>query len=170
VFTDYDRGRVLLQMGRLEEAVEAQRKALDGFRALAAADPKIAEYRFDVGLALGAQAEIAERRGEGRQAVSWLREALATAPVTGAGPTNATVRFEVAHQEALLGKAYAMLAADSHSTPAERTKDWENARDYYGRALKAFEDLMPSWAEATGEARSASNEIQRIGAALNAAQ
>lgn len=59
---------------------------------------------------------------------------------------------------------------NSHSSPAERTKDWENARDYYGRVLKTFEDLMPSWAEATGEARSVSNEIQRVGATLNAAQ
>ena len=141
-----------------------------GFRALAATDPKIAEYRFDVGLALGAQAEIAERRGEARPAVSLLREALGTAAVTGSGPTNAVVRFEVAHEEALLGKAYTMLAANSHASPAERTRDWESARDYYGRALKTFEDLMPSWAEATGEARSVSNEIQRAGAALSAAQ
>jgi len=41
---------------------------------------------------------------------------------------------------------------------------------FHGRALKTFEDLRPSWAEAAGEARSVSNEIQRVGAALNAAQ
>jgi eukaryotic-like serine/threonine-protein kinase len=170
VFTDYDRGDVLLQMGRLEEAAEAQRKALDGFRALAAADPKIAEYRRDIGLALGAQAEIAERRGEARRAVALLREALESSAVKEGGPTNAAARFEVAREQALLGKAHAMLAADSHGSPAERARDWESARDFYGRALKTFEDLMPSWAEATGEAHSVSNEIQRIGAALNAAQ
>jgi tetratricopeptide (TPR) repeat protein/tRNA A-37 threonylcarbamoyl transferase component Bud32 len=170
VFTDYDRGNVLLQMGRLEEAAEAQRKALEGFRALAAADPKIAEYRRDVGQALGAQAEIAERRGEAREAVALLREALASSAVTESGPTNAAARFDVAREQALLGRAYAMLAADPHRPSAQRTKDWESARDFNGRALKTFEDLMPSWAEAAGEARLASNEIQRIGTALNASQ
>ena len=170
VFTDHDRGAVLLQMSRLEEAAEAQRKALDGFRALLATDPKIAEYRFDVGLALSAQAEIAERRGDARQAVSLLREALDSAAVTESGPTNAAARFAVARAQALLGKAHAMLAADSRHPLAERVKDWESARDFYGRALKTFEDLIPSWAEATGEARLASDEIQRVGVALNALQ
>ena len=170
VFTDYDRGSVLLQMGRLEEASVAERKALEGFRALVGADPKVAEYRFDVGLALGAQAEIAERQGEARQAVTLLREALANSAVTEAGPTNASARFGVAREEALLGKAYAMLAADSQRSAAERNKDWANARDLYGKALKTFEDLMPSWAEATGEARLASNEIQRASIAVNAGQ
>jgi tRNA A-37 threonylcarbamoyl transferase component Bud32/tetratricopeptide (TPR) repeat protein len=168
VFTDYDRGNVLLQMDHLEEASAAELKALEGFRALAAADPKIAEYRFDVGLALAAQAEIAERRNESRQAVALLREALDNSAVTGTGPANASARFAIAREQALLGKAYAMLAADVQRPAAERNKDWVNARDYYGKALQTFEALMPSWAEATGEARLASDEIERAAIVLNA--
>jgi non-specific serine/threonine protein kinase/serine/threonine-protein kinase len=170
MFTHYDRGNVLMQMGRLDESAEAQRTALEGFRALAAADPNITEYRFDVGLALGAQAEIAERRGDARQAVLLLRQALDSATLPGSGPTNAAARFAIAREEALLGKAHAMLAADAQRSPTERAKDWASARDHYGKALQTFEDLMPSWAEATGEAHLASNEIQRVGTALNAAQ
>ena len=165
-FTDLDSAEVLLEMGRLEVAAARAQAALEAFQGLAAADPKVAEYPFDAGLALSTLADIAMRRGEPDHAVGLLHTALTLAAVPESGPANAYMRFSTARQQALSGKAYAMLAADAHRRREQRAKDWQTARNAYGAALKMFEDLLPSWAEAATEARLASAGIQQCERAL----
>ena len=165
-FTDLDSADVLLEMGRLDVADAHAQAALTAFQALAAADPKVAEYPFDAGLALSTLADIAIRRGEPGRAVALLHTALAVSAVPDSGPANAYMRFSTAHENALSGKAHAMLAADAHRGREQRAKDWQSAREAYGAALKMFEDLMPSWAEAAIEARLASTGIQHCERAL----
>ena len=171
-FSDLDIGEVLLEMGRLDSAAQHVQAALDAFRALVAADPKIAEYSHDSGRALAVLADIAERRGDAAQAISLLRTALngaspsSNASASGTAPTNGYFRLSVAHAQALYGKAFAMRAAEEHRSTSERQKDWQSARDAYGEALKIYEELLPSWAEAAAEARLASGEIQHCERAL----
>jgi tetratricopeptide (TPR) repeat protein len=166
-FTDLDSADVLLAMGRLDSASQRAQTALDAFRALVEADPKVAEYPFDVGLALSTLADVAERRGEPGRAVTLLHTALQGASaIEDSGPTDANLRFATAREEALYGKAYALLAADVHRSREQRKKDWKDARDAYGTALKMFEDLIPAWAEAATEARLASDAIQHCERAL----
>jgi tetratricopeptide (TPR) repeat protein len=167
-FSDLDIGEVLLEMGRLDSAAQHAQAALDAFRALAAADPKIAEYSHDSGRALAVLADIAERRGDAARAISLLHTALDGA-ASGSGPENGYFRLSVAHEQSLYGKAFAMRAVDEHRVAAERQKDWQSARDAYGEALKIYEELLPSWAEAAAGARLASDEIQHCERALSLA-
>ena len=160
-FTDLDSADVLLEMGRLDSAQAGAQAALEAFQALTAADPKVAEYPFDAGLALSTLADVAVRRGEPGRAVALLHSALTVAAVPDTGPANASMRFSTAREKALAGKAYAMLAADVHRAREQRARDWQSAREAYGAALKMFEDLIPAWAEAATEARLASAGIQQ---------
>ena len=104
------------------------------------------------------------RRGQPGQAISLLHTALDG--VKDSSPANAYFRIATADEELLYGKAFAMRAADLRRSPAERQKDWQSARDAFGKALKMYEELMPAWAEAAAGARTASAEIQHCERAL----
>jgi eukaryotic-like serine/threonine-protein kinase len=158
-FADVHLGEVLLDMDRLDAAVQRAQTALAAFRALQAADPKVAEYPFDAGMALGIQADVAERRGDPDRALSLLKTAL-TGTAADPGSASASMRFATAHEEFLYGKAFAMRARDVHHNPAERDKDRQSAREAYGKALGMFEEILPSLAEAANEAHLVSSALQ----------
>jgi eukaryotic-like serine/threonine-protein kinase len=164
-FTDVHLGEVLLRMDRQASAAQRAQAALDAFRVLQAADPKVAEYPFDAGMALGILADVAERRGDPDRAIALLQTAL-DAMAADSGPANASVHFAAAHAESLYASAFAMRARDVHHNPIEREKDWQSAREAYGKALRMFEEILPSLAEAADEARLVSGEIQQCDRAL----
>jgi non-specific serine/threonine protein kinase/serine/threonine-protein kinase len=163
-FSDLNFAEELPDLGRLDQAAQHAQSALDAFHELRAADPKAAEYSFDAGKALAALADVAVRRGQPGQAISELQTALDG--VKDSGPTNAYFRITTADEELLYGRAFAMRAADPHRSSSERQKDWQSARDAFGKALEMYEELMPAWAEAAAGARAASAEIQHCERAL----
>jgi tetratricopeptide (TPR) repeat protein len=163
-FSDLNMAVELPDLGRLDQAAQHAQAALDAFHELGAADPKAAEYSFDAGQALAALADVAVRRGQPGQAISLLHTALAGAKDS--GPANAYFRITTADEELLYGKAFALRAADPHRSSGDQQKDWQGARDAFGKALKMYEELMPAWAEAAAGARTASAEIQHCERAL----
>jgi eukaryotic-like serine/threonine-protein kinase len=163
-FSDLNMAVELPDLGRLDQAAQHAQAALDAFHELGAADPKAAEYSFDAGQALAALADVAVRRGQPGQAISLLHTALAGAKDS--DPANAYFRITTADEELLYGKAFALRAADPHRSSGDQQKDWQGARDAFGKALKMYEELMPAWAEAAAGARTASAEIQHCERAL----
>jgi hypothetical protein len=144
-----DMAIVLSKLGRSADARAHAQSALAAFRALAAADPKIAEYRQDIGRALAGLADLEEQEGHPQQAIALLQESLGEMTVpTDADPGIAYAALARAHAESLLANAYAALASDARRPAAERSQDRDNACSSDRRALVLLERLRTSWAEA----------------------
>jgi len=150
-FTDHDLAGLLIKMGDLDGAAAHEASALSAFRGLAAADPRITEYRIDTALALARLGDVALHRGQPQQAVSLLSSALQEGgePVT-AGTENAYFRSARAAQLSKLGEANAALGADRNQPPARRAGYWKAAKNAFAAALtidQALQSSSPQTAE-----------------------
>jgi len=95
-----------------------------------------------------------------------LRDAIGAG---GMGEVYRASRADAEYQQQVaikLVRAGLDIAYISARLRAERHKDWQSARDAFGRALKMYEELMPAWAKAAAGARTASDEIQHCERAL----
>jgi tetratricopeptide (TPR) repeat protein len=138
----------LMNLGRLDEADRHESAALERLRQLLAADPKTSEFQGFVSIALTAQADIAVRRGDGRQAMVLLHEALESVEAAlAAGTMHPYIRHSKGRTEALYGAAYALRG------------DWQNAREWYQRALASFQKISSIWSEAADDARVVAERI-----------
>jgi len=159
-FSNLDIAGVLTSIGRYGQADAYDQAALAGFRALAASDPKVREYRIDVGRALTEEAQLAIDRHEPARAVSLLHTALdeiATAPAD--GMVSAEFRFAKADAQAALGDAYAALAAREPASSAERLLALQHAKAWYAEALGIFHGLTASYADGLERAADLTREI-----------
>ena len=160
-FADYDTAGVLIKLGRLREAREHAQSALTSFRALAASDAKIEEYRLDVGRALATLADLEEHESHPQHAIEVLQESLQqTAVPADANSGIAYAALARAHEESLLADAYAALAADAHRPVAERSKDRQSACSWDRQSLALLEKLRASRADAAELAGRVSGQLQ----------
>ncbi len=152
-FSEHDLAGLLAQSGDLAAANERERAALQGFKSLAKSDPAIAEYRIDQALALAGLAELAMRAGQPLQAVELFREALRTGDVPSSGGAfNAYFVSARALQNARLGNAWAVLAADPRARAEVRTERWHAAKTAYAEAMALYLRLPAASGSAAGAA------------------
>jgi tetratricopeptide (TPR) repeat protein len=151
-FAQHDAAMRLLRMGRLQEAAGFAQSALAAFRSLAASDPKIEEYRVDVGLALDDLARIALKSGAPAQALPELQEALQQSASVRGG-SSAEFRMDRADTEALLADTEAALAADPRHSISQRRRDREEGCRHLGEAVDTYRALSATLAEAAQDAQ-----------------
>ena len=162
-FSQHDIATVLTAMGRLDEAERAEQIALTQFRALAEADPGIAEYHTDVSRALAGMAAVASRRNQPDRAIEWLDGAFReTARVPASESDSGYFRLEKATQESLLGAAYAVRSAEAHRSASQRAQDIQSAQARYQNALILFRGLSSAWYEAAEETRRVESEVAKL--------
>ncbi len=144
----------LMNLGRLDEAQRYEEVALRRLRALVAIDPRVAEFQGFVSMALTGMADIAERRGQANEAMTFLQEALsASERALAAGTKHPYIRHSKGKTEALFGNAYMLLAKDAGRGAKKRVEDWKTAREWYQRSLATFQIVSPIWSEAADDAR-----------------
>jgi serine/threonine protein kinase/tetratricopeptide (TPR) repeat protein len=159
---EHNAAAALMGLGQLPEAERTEESALDMARSLAASDPKIAQYQGFVGMGLTRLADIALRQGQPTRAIALLREGLQSSDAAlKAGTMHPYIRHENAQAAALLGSVFVLRASDAKRTRAQRRQDWQDAREWYRRALTSFKALSSSWFEAIAEAAQASEAIDR---------
>ena len=160
-FNDHDVAALHLKMGDLGGAEDRERAALAGFRALQARDPKVAEYRIDVALALAGLGEVAMSGRRYVQAVEWLRQSVRTGDDPAAAAAD-NVYFRHAHAAhwARLGDALAALAAPTRE-PSVRRTHWLEAMAAYARAADTYRGLGPGSSEVVRGAIDAAEESRR---------
>lgn len=166
-FAELDIAGAQANLGRFDEAMQHGQAALDFFRSLAASDPKIAEYRHDVGHALVSMARIESLRGRLQQAIALLQQAFAQMDAATAGDASDS-NFDVdrAQAELLAGDEYAGLAADTGRGSSRRSGDWRQSREHYGKSLMEYRKVSGTWFEAASGANEAAEGIRRCDAAL----
>ncbi len=166
-FADHDLAGLLIKMGDLEGAQGHEQLALAGFRSLAAADPKIAEYHMDTALALAGLGDVALNRAQPLQAASLLESALREGGAPAAVDSgNAYFRSAQAAQWAQLGQAYVVLGSDRTLRPIRRVAYWKSARGALSNALAI--DQASSSAGAAEEAAKLLATIRQCDHALQA--
>ncbi len=161
-FSYYDTAQILIDSGRFAAAASDEQTALESFRALAATDPGVEEYRVDIALALNGIASIRLGQQHAREAIAPLREA---AQQLGGSPhepnTSKDFRYAQGQTSLLLGQAYMALASDGRRSPAQQMQDRRSACDQYRRALTAFQELTTRKFEAAQTAREISEKLQQ---------
>ena len=157
---------VLIKMQAFDDAESYERAALQGFKTLAAADPKISEYRFDKALRLASLSKIAQQRGQTAAAIADLQEAL-----LGYG-TDADIsnyyRSVKAAQQQRLAEMYASLAVDDQRSVVQRLGDWRAAKEWYEKALALYNGLNGESPEAREAAEQITQKIHGCDASLAA--
>jgi len=161
-FSYLDTAQILIDSGRFEDAVSYERTALERFRALAAADPAVEEYRIDIALALNGLATMRLGQGRAQDAIAPLREAAQQL----SGPqrdtdTSKDFRSAQGQTSLLLGQAYMALASDGRRSPTQQTQDRQSACDQYRQALRAFQGLTTRKFEAAQTARDIAEKLQQ---------
>ena len=159
-FAQHDAALRLLHMGRLQEAAGFAQSALTAFRSLAASDPKIEEYRLDIGVALDDLASIALKNGTPEQALPDLQEALQQSASVRIG-SSAEFRMDRADTEVLLADAEAALAADPHRSSIQHRRDREEGCRRLGEAVDTYRALSATLAEAAQEARQSAAKLDQ---------
>jgi eukaryotic-like serine/threonine-protein kinase len=154
-FADHNMSDVLIKMQAFDDAEFYELAALQGFKKLAAADPKIAEYRFDRALSLANLAEIAQQRGQTAAAIADLQEAL-LGDGSDADISN-YYRSVKAAQQQRLAEMYASLAVSDQRSVVQRLGDWRAAKDWYEKALALYNGLNG----ASPQARAAAERIEQ---------
>lgn len=152
----------LLGLGQPEEAARYEHSTLTTVRALAEADPNIAEFKGFVAMALTGMAEITLRQGQTTHSITLLEEAMRVSDAAlSAGTMHPYVRNSKGRTESLLGAAYAALASNELRGRTRRLQDWKTARDWYQRAATSFGQISPIWVQAAMDARRMTEEIAR---------
>ena len=159
-FSDHDVGDVLIKMGEFDRAEPNELAALEQFRRLSAADPKIAEYHLDIALSLASVAAIAVHRAQPALAISQLQEALQTYGADdGGGGSNDYFRSAKAVEQRSLADIYVGLASNKKLSGAARIPYWRSAKAWYQKSLdtsgtpQASETGSRESAEAVAEVR-----------------
>lgn len=165
-FADHNMADVLIKMQAFDDAESYERTALQGFKTLAAADPKISEYRFDRALSLASLSKIAQQRGQTAAAIADLQEAL-----LGYG-TDADIsnyyRSVKAAQQQRLAEMYASLAVNDQRSVVQRLGDWRAAKEWYEKALALYNGLNGESPEARAAAEQITQKIRGCDASLAA--
>src|SRR5271163_1358159 len=165
-FADHNMADVLIKMQAFDDAESYELAALQGFKTLAAADPKIAEYRFDKALSLASLSKIAQQRGRTAAAIADLQEAL-----LGYG-TDADIsnyyRSVKAAQQQQLAEMYASLAVNDQRSVVQRLGDWSAAKEWYEKALALYNGLNGESPEARATAEQITQKIHGCDASLAA--
>jgi tetratricopeptide (TPR) repeat protein len=159
-FSQLRTAAILTALGRLDEAERSGQAALGAFEALAAADPKIDEYRMDVGTALAGLARIDEARGAPAQALERLRRAIGQMGISSASQASAEFRILRADALAQLGRVSAVLAGDVARAPAQRAADAQRACEAYQEASTLYRRLAASWAEVADDERAVETALR----------
>jgi serine/threonine protein kinase len=159
-FSDHDVGDVLIKMSEFDRAEPDELAALEEFRRLSAADPKIAEYHLDIALSLASMAAIAVHRAQPALALSQLQEALQTyAADVGGEASNDYFRSAKAAEQRSLADIYVGLASNKKLSGAARIPYWRSAKAWYEKSLdtlgtpQASETGSRESAEAVAEVR-----------------
>lgn len=151
-FAQHDAALRQLHMGHLQQAAAFAQSALAAFRSLAASDPKIEEYRVDVGLALDDLAAVALKSGKPQEALVELQEAVQQSASVRSG-SSAEFRMDRADTAALLADTQLVLAADSRRSTLERRRDREEGCRRLGEAVDTYRALSATIAEAAQDVR-----------------
>jgi tetratricopeptide (TPR) repeat protein len=166
-FAELDVADAQGHLGRFDEALQHGQAALDFFRSLALADPKIAEYRHDESHALVSIARIESLRAQPQQAIALLQQAFAQmgAAATGAA-SDGPFDVDRAQAELLAGDEYAALASNTGEGRSRQAADWRQSRQYYEQSLTEYRKVSGTWFQAASNVNDAAAKIRRCDAAL----
>ena len=131
----YARVNIGLVLSLQGEAVAARAQfaqALAVFQSLAAADPRDAQYRFDVIDALGLAANSAIDMGDTAWAIAQLPKTL---DLLAAMPANAEQAASLSTNQFRMGKAYLHAALARQPGDAAARREFVQARGWYQRSL-----------------------------------
>jgi non-specific serine/threonine protein kinase/serine/threonine-protein kinase len=140
----------LMGLDRFQEARQNEQAALVNVRVLLESDPGVSAFQGFYGMGLTGMAGIAEREGQPEKAIEHLKEGLqALDAALTAGTKHPYIRHSKARAEELMGVAF------------EAKEQWASAREWYGLALKSFQDVTPVWAEAADDAKRVESALAR---------
>ena len=160
-FAELDLATAQADLARFDEAMQHAQAALDFFRSLAVADPKIAEYRHDQSHALVSMARIEGLRARPQQAIALLQQAFAKMDAA-----DGSFDVDRAQAELLAGDEYAALASQTRRGSSARTADWQQSRQYYQKSLTEYRKVSGTWFQAASNVNEAAAKIRRCDAAL----
>ena len=167
-FARHDDAGVLLAAGDLVQAEQHETAALEGFKALAEADPKIGEYHMDIALSLVTAADIAYRRGNLALALSRLQDAMSqsAAAESGTGPSDINARTVKATEQRRMAELDAALAASHGSDRTAKLRYLQSAKDWYQKSAETLGSLTLISHAAAKDAAEVADEIRECDAAL----
>jgi len=167
-FARHDDAGVLLATGDLVQAEQHETAALEGFKALAEADPKIGEYHMDIALSLVAAADIAYRRGNLALALSRLQDAMSqsAAAESGTGPSDINARTIKATEQRRMAELDAAFAASHGSDRTARLRYLQSAKDWYQKSAETLGGLTLISHAAVKDAAEVARKIRECDAAL----
>jgi eukaryotic-like serine/threonine-protein kinase len=167
-FAQHDDAGVLLATGDLIQAEQHETAALEGFKALADADPKVGEYHMDVALSLVAAADIAYRRGNLALASARLQDAMnqSAAADAGTGASDINARTVKATEQRRMAELDAALASTRGSDPTARLRYLQSAKDWYQKSAQTLSGLSLVSHAAAKDAAEVARKIRECDDAL----
>jgi len=132
-------GNVQVVAGDYAAALESRRRAFAIRQESAAQDPKNSQARFDLAAAHADLSEALTGTGETAQALDHARQSLdILEELSAIDPSNAVYRRNTGLVYEKFAQAFARSAADEATPPAQRIKDWTQARAWYQKDFELF--------------------------------
>jgi tetratricopeptide (TPR) repeat protein len=138
----YQLGNTFVEAGDYASALESRRKAFAIRQEIAAQDPKNAQAVFDLAVAHADVSEALTTTGSIAEAVDHAQRALSILQeLSAADPGNVVYSRNIGLCYEKLAAAFQRLGADGSRSREQRTTDWREARNWYGKAWEVFSDL-----------------------------